>query len=383
MSHVVLVSTSYPDDVAGAEAAGSFVEDFARELARHVRVTVIAPSLAGSVQSEDSLTVRRFAVPRLPLSLLRPVRPDHWPAILRTLRAGRRELRALGKRDKPDHVLALWALPSGWWASGLPGVPYSTWALGSDIWSLGRVPVVRGILRRTIRAAADSYADGLELARDVEAISGKTCKFLPSSRRLPAPEKSQPGPDEGRRLAFLGRWHVNKGVDLLLQALELLKDADWQSISEVRIFGGGPLEAQVRDAAQRLSDTGRPVQVGGYLDRDGAAQLISWADFLMLPSRIESIPVIFSDAMQLGTPTVATPVGDMPDLHEKYGFGVLAEAISSEAYAAALSIALHSPDVVSAKGLERARQDFDVSNAALRFLSGAGISSRVGIEKAR
>ena len=36
MRHIALITTSYPEGVAGAEAAGSFVEDFATELSRHV-----------------------------------------------------------------------------------------------------------------------------------------------------------------------------------------------------------------------------------------------------------------------------------------------------------------------------------------------------------
>ncbi|MDJ0749806.1 MAG: glycosyltransferase [Woeseiaceae bacterium] len=376
MSHIALVTTSYPDYVPGAEAAGTFVEDFALELASHVRVTVVAPSRDSSVLRNGSLTVCRFAVPTLPLSLLRPSRPSHWPLIIRTLRAGRREVESLHQRERLDHILALWALPSGWWARGLSGTPYSTWALGSDIWSLGRLPVVRGILRRTIREASRSYADGLALARDVQSISGRSCDFLPSSRRLPAVAGERRATGNGRRLAFLGRWHVNKGIDLLLQALDQLGDEDWQLIDEVRIYGGGPLESDARKATERFSASQRPVVLGGYLDREGAADLIRWADYLLLPSRIESIPVIFSDAMQLGTPIVATPVGDLPELQRRYSFGVLAADVSSEAYAAALSKALRSADNAPAEGLELARNDFDVARAVRRFLADVEISPR-------
>ncbi len=42
------------------------------------------------------------------------------------------------------------------------------------------------------------------------------------------------------RLAFLGRWHPNKGTDLLLDALHQLRDEDWHRIEAVRIAGGAP-----------------------------------------------------------------------------------------------------------------------------------------------
>ncbi len=90
------------------------------------------------------------------------------------------------------------------------------------------------------------------------------------------------------------------------------------------------------EAEKALANGGRPVRIGGYLDKNEAASLIGWADYLLLPSRIESIPVIFSDAMQLGTPVVATPVGDLASLHERFEFGVLAAAASEADFCSAI-----------------------------------------------
>lgn len=372
MRHLALVTTSYPGDTPGSEAAGSFVEDFARELAGHARITVLAASVRASTQCEGNLTVRRFRVPRLPLSLLSAANPADWPALLRTLRAGGAALDRLCRDDRPDHVFALWALPSGYWARSAcrrHGIPYSVWALGSDIWSLGRLPVIRGVLKRVLAAASHRYADGLELASDVTAISGLGCDFLPSTRKLPPATDTGRRPRPPYRLAFLGRWHPNKGVDLLMDALARLDDSDWARIADVRIFGGGPLESRVREAANSLRSSGRPVAVGGYLDRQGASDLIGSADYLLLPSRIESIPVIFSDAIQLGTPLIATPVGDLPRLRERYEWGVLAESIDGASYGAAIRLALHTDPAWFEAGLARATSDFDLSAAALRVLA--------------
>jgi glycosyltransferase involved in cell wall biosynthesis len=74
---------------------------------------------------------------------------------------------------------------------------------------------------------------------------------------------------------------------------------------------------------EELRALGHPVNVGGYLDTAEATELIAWSDYLMLPSRVESIPVIFSDAAQLGRPLVATPVGDLPRLFGQHEFGIL------------------------------------------------------------
>jgi len=378
MRHLALVTTSYPGDTPGSEAAGSFVEDFARELARHARVTVLAASTGVSEQRAGDLTVRRFRVPRLPLSLLSAANPADWPALVSTLRSGGAALERLCLDDRPDHIFALWALPSGYWARSVGrrhGIAYSTWALGSDIWSLGRLPVIRGVLKRVLADASRRYADGLALANDVAAICGLACDFLPSTRRLPPASDVGRRPGPPYRLAFLGRWHPNKGVDLMLDALARLDDADWARIADIRIFGGGPLEPQVRAAAGSLQSSGRPITIGGYLDRQGASDLIGSADYLLLPSRIESIPVIFSDAIQLGTPLIATPVGDLPRLRERYEWGVIAERIDDASYGAAIRHALHVEPSSFEAGLACAMADFDLNTAASRILAeSAGVS---------
>jgi glycosyltransferase involved in cell wall biosynthesis len=372
MLHIALLSTSYPDQQLGSEAAGSFVEDFAHALSERARVTVIAASAADSVLVDRQIQVRRFAVPRLPLSLLSPLKPTHWRAILQSLRAGRRALERLAINDRPDHVLALWALPSGYWAEQVAkmyGFGFSVWALGSDIWALSRVPVVRSILIKVLRRAEHCYADGLQLASDVEQLSGRRCGFLPSTRLLPVIERDVREAGAPRRLAFLGRWHGNKGVDLLLDAVSRLTDDDWSRVAELRIYGGGPLHEQVHAAVQRLVGQRRPVVVGGYLEKIAAAKLIAWADYLLLPSRIESIPVIFSDAMQLKTPIIATPVGDLPRLFEQHAVGVLAAKADANHFAIALQSALRRDAGSFADPIERAGREFDLARIARGFIT--------------
>ena len=369
--HVAIITTSYPDDVPGSEAAGSFVADFAQQLATQVRVTVIAAASATTRTCEGDVDVIRFAVPRLPLSLLRPFHPADWPAILKTIGNGRQTLEKFVQDSRPDYLFALWALPSGHWAASLGRqyrIPFGIWALGSDIWGLGRIPLLRGKLRRVLRAADHCFADGLALAGDVKKLSGRSCQFLASTRKLPQPVHVPGTNSTPYKLAFLGRWHPNKGIDIFLDSLRQLNDRDWSRISLVRIYGGGPLNDEVHGVVTELLEQNRPVEVGGYLDKQSAADLIHWADYQLLPSRIESIPVIFSDAVQIGTPIVATPVGDLPALHSKYEFGLLATAPTPEAFAQALREALDGNAMSFQPGLAAAAADFNIVDIVRRFV---------------
>jgi glycosyltransferase involved in cell wall biosynthesis len=375
MKRILLVTTSYPDRDEGEAAAGVFVRDFARALTGEgVAVEVVAPAATDGHGSEDDIDVTRFAVPRLPLSLLDPMRVGDWKAIAASLSKGTRTVFEACRRRRPDHILALWALPSGDWAMRAGrrlGIPYSTWALGSDIWTLGRIPGLRQYLAHVLRNAAHSFADGFELAGDVERISGHQCRFLPSSRAFGHAGNRTVNAAPPYRLAFLGRWHPNKGVDLLIEALSLLNEEDWSRIEAVRLHGGGPLETQVRSGVTRLREAGRPVEVGGYLDLQGARDLFQWTDYVVIPSRIESIPVVFSDAMQARRPVIAAPVGDLPRLVNTLACGVLAQRADEIAMAEAIRRALALTADGFEEGLSRGVEMFDLDKAAQAFLDGA------------
>lgn len=370
---LLLITSSYPDADEGQAAAGSFVADFARALTQQdISVTVLAPALRDRITVEQQVKVHRFSVPRLPLSLLNPNSPSNWPPILKTIRTGSRMAIQAVREEKIDHIHALWVLPSGWWAMQAAirqNIPFSTWALGSDIWTLAKIPIARNILRHILRKAAFRFADGIALARDVERISGGPCSFLPSSRIMKPSIKKRLRVKPPYRLTYLGRWHPNKGVDLLLQTLEMFDDEDWRMIDTVRICGGGPLDLLVRNHVERLSSSARPVTLTGYMSQRCAEELLAWTDYILIPSRIESIPVIFSDAMQMACPVIAMPVGDLPNLVRRLHVGAVAKDISPFAYADAIRRALREGPATFATGLHNASRSFSVNASVQNFIA--------------
>lgn len=364
---LVLVTTSFPLAGDGSEAAGSFVADLAKELARHAQVRIVAPGPnAGREPWSDGVEVYRYAAPPGALSTLKPWVPRHLYWIARVLRGGLQATRAAAG-DGVVHILAMWGLPCGEWARRVArksGVSYSVWMLGSDVWSLGRVPAVRCTLARVIRQAQRAYADGYRLAADAERISSVPVAFLPSTRCIDLVAPLLPCDKPPYRLLFLGRWHPNKGVDLLLEALAQLDDADWRRIAQVEIQGGGPLEDRVREHVASLRSAGRPVQLGRYLAKAEAESAIACADWVLIPSRIESIPLVFSDAMKLGRPVIAAPVGDLPRLINETPCGILASSTSAHAFADALRLALATSTRRFVDGVAEQASRFDLATIA-------------------
>lgn len=370
---IVLVTTSYPISGDGSEAAGAFVQDLAEELALRLPVRVVAPGPRSEVRSSVAgVSVHRYAAPAKPLSTLRPWRFSDAVAIGRVMDAGLAATRQAVAGASTARIIALWALPSGHWARRVAkenGLPYDVWTLGSDIWSLGRVPGVRTWLARVLRDADRCFSDGLKLADDTRAIAGRAVEFLPSTRKIERRRELALRDRPPYRLLFLGRWHQNKGIDLLLDALLLLNDADWARIESVTILGGGPMEQLVRERVAALVHAGHPIHLGGFVDKPTAEQAILDADYLLLPSRIESIPVVYSDAIKLDCPLIATPVGDLPTLlTHRTPTGVCAAQVAATDFSGAIRAALAAAPVDFRSGLESAKGEFILERIAQRLV---------------
>ena len=175
-------------------------------------------------------------------------------------------------------------------------------------------------------------------------------------------------PDDGNSVVF----------DIHVGALPNALNTTNFGVERVCINGGGPLENLVRSGVKRLADAHRPVVCGSYLDRDEAARLMAWADYLLIPSRIESIPVIFSDAMQARCRVITTPVGDLPALLQRYPVGIVAEQPSPAALAVALQrVLLNDPQYD--QQLEAAQcaaaKEFSVQRNAERLVGHLGLGS--------
>lgn len=378
---VALLTTSYPESGDGSEAAGAFVADLAEVLSTRVPVRVIAPGQAERApETIGNLEVWRFAGAGRPLSLLSAKSPTDWPRIAKVLASMHRQASAALADGNVAHMLALWVIPCGWIARSQArrfSVPYSVWALGSDIWTLGRLPVISKMLRQVTAEAASCYADGLTLAADAARISGRPFEFLPSTRRALIADPKPPATRPPWKLLFLGRWHPNKGVDLLLESLHLLSEETWENISEVTIAGGGPLQEVVDAQVERLKSTGRPIRLRGFLDADSARSELARADWIIVPSRIESIPVVLSDALKARRPVVVTPVGDMARLvGGASSCGIVAGEPTAVSIAEAVARAMETGTAPYLEGVAKAAALFDLASISERIISDMDLGTR-------
>ncbi|MEP9376362.1 glycosyltransferase [Aquabacter sp. CN5-332] len=112
------------------------------------------------------------------------------------------------------------------------------------------------------------------------------------------------------RLGFVGRMDRQKGLDLLLDAVERLEGGARQI--EVHVIGDGP----ERNALEARA-AGLPVRFHGA--RADARRLMAAFDLMIVPSRYEGFPTVALEARMAGVPTLmsdAPGICDVPTTHE-------------------------------------------------------------------
>lgn len=315
---------NYPSDENDLSNAGIFVFNIAEELAKRNEVWVFCPHELKSGVSEVGKT-RVFWFRRGIREQLGSVKVT---SIFGFLNLGLFFVRGLiglaGWRREQGCTqvnVAMWAWPAGFFtlvAKKLYRTPYVVWALGSDINKYAKMPIMGWVVRAILREAEGLYADGVELTKDVTRISGKRCQFLPSSTKVKPVRGKRARRSQKIVLAFLGRMEVVKGPDVLLEALIGIKDK--LRGFEIRMIGDGSMFEDLKKKAEK---EGIDEAVNFYESERGRnMRLIAGSDWVVIPSRDDSIPLIFSEAMKLGVPIIASDLPDISYLIKKYRVGI-------------------------------------------------------------
>ena len=324
--NICIITSSFPsrpDDVIQAPFLIDFIEGLQK---RDHQVFLFTQDRKG-IKEEflEGVQVKWFPWMKSTKALaqLNPMNPSDCLRIGSLFRNGRKALLPFVKEKKIDVCLALWVLPSGYFANlayRWAGIPYSVWALGSDIYRYGRNSFLYPILKRIIKEARGVFADGFDLSKRVEERFGRDCFFLATTRTLKKiipPEPNKPNePNNPFCFLFVGRLERVKGVDLLLQSMAWLME-EYLEI-HLTIVGKGSMEEWAKVFIHQKGMEKRVSMVGNVSDPVLASLYIS-ADCIVIPSRSESIPLVFSEAIRFDKELIVTNVGDMGRLGRQYG----------------------------------------------------------------
>ncbi len=365
--HILVVNNIYPPIMAGgAELIVSYLCEGL--VARGHRVTVVStcgPEMEPYADEvRNGVTVARFFPPNLYWSFTRDPQPGLKKALwhLRDAwnRGAARRFEAILQRDPPDVVHT--HLTDGLSAS----IWHRAQQLGARVihtahdyhllcpraflltrnWELCREPQLacqayRAWHLRTLRHV-DTFISPSQFLLDRHVQDGmRVQRRAVVHNAVPQPPdvegvRRNRTPESQRRFLFLTRLTVEKGVQVVLDAvakLPLTLDV------EVAIAGRGPLEDQVRAAAARDSR----IQYLGYIQQEEKIAALTRAGHLLLPSLwYENAPVVILEAAAYGLSLVGSRIGGIPEFVEDGATGVLfppgdATALAAEMYRLAVT----------------------------------------------
>ncbi len=223
----------------------------------------------------------------------------------------------------------------------LPAIPREKRAVLHVHDLVDRVP---GLWKRADVVLADSAA----VAERLGALQARThvvgCPIEPEPRLIIPPWP----PGDRPVIGYVGRIERRKGVLDLVSAAHRLTAAG----TRVVLVGDDPYASEPEYFSQVRSSTG--VEHYGWVD--GAAGLMPALDVLVLPSHQEPFGTVLAEAMNAGTPVVATRVGGLAEVVEDGVTGRLVAPGDPAALAEAVLDVLAHREAMGAAGRVRARR---------------------------
>ncbi|MFZ5624251.1 MAG: glycosyltransferase [Gemmatimonadota bacterium] len=220
-----------------------------------------------------------------------------------------------------------------------------------QVWSLrsrGRVVAVARSVAERLAAA------GVPRSRLVTVPNAWDPAGEPRSRE--ASRRILGLPPDALVVGWIGRLSIEKGADVLLDALPLLEAPPRRLV--VSIIGDGAQRDGLEAHAARLGASERVVFHGQV---NAAGRLLRAFDVFVLSSRTEGTPIVLLEAMAAGVPIVASAVGGVPDMISDRE-AVLVAPERPAALAAGLGRVWSDPEAAAeraARAAERLEQQFD------------------------
>ncbi len=218
----------------------------------------------------------------------------------------------LANTDLPDWARVL-PMPLGLWASDAIVAVSPTYAkeilheeFGSGLQDFfrNRTETLRGILNGLDTASFDPHTDSVISTNfDAETLSLRPKNKTDLQERVGLPVNT-----DVPLLGMVSRMDPQKGVDIALKGLRMMKKQNWQFV----LLGAGDpkLEAMAKKLQEDMPDR---VRVETRYDAKLARQIYAGSDIFLMPSRYEPCGISQMIAMRYGSVPLVRAVGGLHD----------------------------------------------------------------------
>ncbi|MBI3397443.1 glycosyltransferase [Candidatus Woesebacteria bacterium] len=330
-----ILTHNYPAYQKESKDAGKFVYAFSHELSKKSAVFVLCPDYNNKTEINDKLVpVSWFdwGSDGTKFGNWSYFSPFTYVNVLKLFRSGNRVVLEFVKRNKINYLLSFWNFPSGVFALHANeelNIPYSTWALGSDIYFYSKLPLVRQIISKVILRADKVFGNSIDICKAIKNLTGRSAKVLPTSNSVSVKDIKIPNLNKKLfNFLYLARLEKVKGPDLLIEAAKLLTEK--KQNFEINIIGTGSM---YEDLKRRISEykLNNKVKLLGYIEDQSLVNgYLGESDCLVIPSRSESFPLVITEALQVGLPIIGSNVGDVGSFVGKNKIGMVFSSESSE-----------------------------------------------------
>jgi sugar transferase (PEP-CTERM/EpsH1 system associated) len=210
--------------------------------------------------------------------------------------------------------------------------------------------------------------DAANVVRQIERVPAKKIVVIQNGIDLDRFElRSMSEFQTGKRAIHVARLNVSKDQETLLRAARLVVDLEPDFC--LTIVGDGPARGSLEVLQQ---DLGLRAAVRFLGERSDINLLLADADFFVLSSVEEGIPLTVLEAMAAGLPVVATRVGGNPEVVIPNETGLLVEPRAPRELADAMLAMLRYPSKARQMGLAGRRRveiDFNIKNVVASYES--------------
>ena len=257
----------------------------------------------------------------------------------------------------------------------------------SEMEGKDRIDGEQSVLRHADRIIAATTAEYAQLLWLYQADTSKVvivppgvdvCKFYP----IPPDEAKEfvGVPPCSRMILFVGRIEPLKGLDVLLEALSLMRRNSVDDENEfcLVVIGGDPEEGAENDNIELARIMALSEQYGlkefvtflGKRSQDSLPYYYSAADAVVVPSQYESFGLVALEAMACGKPVVASQIGGLAYLVQDGLTGFTVPVDDPAALADRLTALLRDQDLRERMGKQAGKvaQDYAWDKIANKLL---------------
>ena len=232
----------------------------------------------------------------------------------------------LAKNKNVDIISSQWWVPGGvigFLVSAFTHKPLMITMHGTDIRIIGRSKILRSLAKPVFQRAklitvVSSFLRNKLL--EYNLVDERKVKILPMPVDTTKFKPSPLTPKDKKKILSVARFTEQKGVNFLIDALNILKQKNIDF--EAQIIGGGPLRIKLENKIREVKLEDR-IFLLDSMPQEKLYEYYIKSDLCVLPSMDEGFGLVLVEAQLCQRPVIGTNSGGIPDIIEDGKTGLL------------------------------------------------------------